>query len=81
MIDRDQLKEAQTPLKERYRDDAEAALVTLAAEGELGEGVSCSLSTGRSARRWESRSRVGPCGPRVTSTSAAPLPSIGTRPS
>lgn len=46
-MDRDRLKEAQAPLKERYRDDAEAALVTLAAEGELGEGVSCSLSTGR----------------------------------
>jgi uncharacterized OsmC-like protein len=47
MTDRDQLKEAQAPLKERYRDDAEAAVVTLTAEGELGEGVSCSLSTGR----------------------------------
>src|SRR5882757_4601892 len=47
MMDRDRLKEAQTPLKERYRDDAEAALVTLSAEGELGEGVSCSLSSGR----------------------------------
>jgi uncharacterized OsmC-like protein len=47
MTDRDQLKEAQAPLKERYREDAEAAVVTLTAEGELGEGVSCSLSTGR----------------------------------
>jgi uncharacterized OsmC-like protein len=45
-MDRDQLKEVQAPLKERYRDDAEAALVTLSAEGELGEGVSCSLATG-----------------------------------
>jgi len=47
MMDRDQLKEAQAPLKERYRDDAETALVTLSAVGELGEGVSCSLSSGR----------------------------------
>jgi uncharacterized OsmC-like protein len=45
-MDRDQLKEVQAPLKERYRDDAEAALVTLSATGELGEGVSCSLATG-----------------------------------
>ncbi len=46
-MDRDRLREAQAPLKERYRDDAEAALVTLSAEGALGEGVSCSLSSGR----------------------------------
>ena len=45
-MDGDALRELQAPLKERYRDDAEAALVTLAAEGELGEGVSCSLATG-----------------------------------
>jgi uncharacterized OsmC-like protein len=45
-MDRDALRELQAPLKERYRDDAEAALVTLSAEGELGEGVSCSLATG-----------------------------------
>jgi len=45
-MDRDALREIQAPLKERYRDDAEAALVTLSAEGELGEGVSCSLATG-----------------------------------
>jgi uncharacterized OsmC-like protein len=45
-MDRDALRELQAPLKERYRDDAEAALVTLSATGELGEGVSCSLATG-----------------------------------
>lgn len=45
-MDGDALRELQAPLKERYRDDAEAALVTLSAEGELGEGVSCSLATG-----------------------------------
>jgi uncharacterized OsmC-like protein len=45
-MDSDALRELQAPLKERYRDDADAALVTLSAEGELGEGVSCSLATG-----------------------------------
>jgi uncharacterized OsmC-like protein len=45
-MDRDALRELQAPLKERYRDDADAALVTLSAAGELGEGVSCSLATG-----------------------------------
>ena len=34
-------------LKERYRDEPDAALVTLSAEGSLGDGVSCSVQTGR----------------------------------
>jgi uncharacterized OsmC-like protein len=46
-MDRDELRARQAPLKERYRDDAEAALVTLSASGDLGEGVSCSVDTGR----------------------------------
>jgi uncharacterized OsmC-like protein len=37
----------QDPLKERYRSEPEAALVTLRAEGSLGEGVTCSVQTGR----------------------------------
>ncbi len=41
------LSEIQAPLKARYRDEPEAAKVTLSASGHLGEGVSCSLSTGR----------------------------------
>ena len=46
-MDRGQLKEIQAPLKERYTESPEAALVTLSADGELGEGVSCSVDTGR----------------------------------
>jgi len=46
-MDRDQLREIQAPLKERYRDEPEAAAVTLSASGRLGEGVSCSVETGR----------------------------------
>ncbi len=46
-MDRDQLRALQAPLKERYRDDAGAALVTLSATGSLGEGISCSVQTGR----------------------------------
>lgn len=37
----------QAPLKERYREDPDAAVTTLSAQGELGEGVSCSVDTGR----------------------------------
>jgi uncharacterized OsmC-like protein len=46
-MEREQLREIQAPLKERYRDEPEAAVVTLSATGELGEGVSCSVQTGR----------------------------------
>ncbi len=46
-MDRDELRALQAPLKERYRDDPEAALVTLRASGELGAGLSCSVQTGR----------------------------------
>jgi uncharacterized OsmC-like protein len=46
-VERDLLKAIQAPLKERYRDEPEAAVVTLSATGELGEGVSCSVRTGR----------------------------------
>lgn len=46
-MDGDALRALQTPLKERYRSDPEAAHVTLKADGQLGEGVSCSVNTGR----------------------------------
>ena len=47
-VDRDGLRAVQAPLKERYRADAGAALVTLRAQGVLGEqDVSCSVDTGR----------------------------------
>jgi uncharacterized OsmC-like protein len=46
-VERDELRAVQTPLKERYKEEPEAAVVTLAASGELGEGVSCSVQTGR----------------------------------
>ena len=46
-MEREQLQATQAPLKERYREDPDAAVITLSAEGELGEGVSCSVDTGR----------------------------------
>jgi len=46
-VDRDALVAVQGPLKERYRAEPDAALVTLHAEGSLGDGVSCSVQTGR----------------------------------
>jgi uncharacterized OsmC-like protein len=43
-----ELRELQAPLKERYRAAPEAALVTLQAQGRLGdEGLTCKVETGR----------------------------------
>jgi uncharacterized OsmC-like protein len=41
------LKSIQAPLKARYREEPQAALVTLRASGSIGEGVTCSVETGR----------------------------------
>lgn len=42
------LREIQTPYKQRYRDDAASALITLTADGTLdGADVTCSVQTGR----------------------------------
>ena len=46
-MDRDQLRAVQAPLKQRYREDPESALITLRAEGSLEEGVACTISTGK----------------------------------
>jgi len=46
-MDRDALRALQTPIKQRYRDEPAAAVVTLRAEGSLGDGVTCSVATGR----------------------------------
>jgi uncharacterized OsmC-like protein len=43
----DELRHVQGPLKARYREDPGAALVTLRADATLGEGVTCSVQTGR----------------------------------
>ncbi len=46
-MEQEELRAVQAPLKQRYESEPEAALVTLAASGTLGEGVSCSVDTGR----------------------------------
>src|SRR5678815_5415143 len=43
----DQLKSLQAPLKEKYKSDPEAAMITLKALGKVGEGISCKIETGR----------------------------------
>ena len=43
----DELRAAQAPLKDRYREQPGAALITLRAQGRLDEGVSCRIETGK----------------------------------
>jgi len=46
-MDAGALRQLQAPFKERYRGAPEAAVITLKAEGEIGEGVSCKVTTGK----------------------------------
>jgi uncharacterized OsmC-like protein len=43
----DELRALQAPLKDQYRQQPQAAFITLNAEGRLGEGVTCSVQTGQ----------------------------------
>ena len=43
----EELRSLQAPLKDRYKAQPGAALITLKAEGRLGEGVTCSVQTGK----------------------------------
>jgi uncharacterized OsmC-like protein len=43
----EQLKALQAPIKERYKKDPAAAVVTLRAEGRIGEGIACRVDTGK----------------------------------
>ncbi len=42
-----ELKKIQSPLKEKYRENPESALITLRAKGKIGEDISCKVDTGR----------------------------------
>jgi len=46
-MDADQLRALQRPLKDRYRDEPSTAVITLRADGSLGDEVSCSVQTGQ----------------------------------
>src|SRR5450755_1796899 len=46
-MDSIELKNLQAPLKEKYRTEPGSAMITLKARGKVGEGISCSIETGR----------------------------------
>ena len=46
-----ELKALQAPLKQQYKDTPETAIITLKANGRIGEGVTCSVDTGRAVAK------------------------------
>ena len=43
----DELRALQAPLKQKYKEHADAAVVTLRASGDATEGIACKVETGR----------------------------------
>src|SRR6478736_5233784 len=43
----EELRNLQAPLKEKYREQPDTAIITLKAEGKIGEGISCKVETGK----------------------------------
>ena len=46
-MESEELRSLQAPLKNQYREKPESAMVTLKAQGRIGEGVSCKIETGK----------------------------------
>src|SRR5689334_4927393 len=46
-MDAAELKSLQAPIKERFRNEPKSAMITLRAEGKIGEGVTCNVATGK----------------------------------
>jgi uncharacterized OsmC-like protein len=44
---KDELKAKQVPLKDKYKSDPNSAIITLKANGNLSDGISCSVDTGK----------------------------------
>ena len=47
-MDAIELKNLQSPLKEQYRNNPGSAMITLKAEGQVGEAIACKVATGKS---------------------------------
>jgi len=46
----EELRALQSPLKEKYKQDPESALITLKATGNVTQGISCQVETGKTIR-------------------------------
>lgn len=43
----EELRNLQAPLKSKYREHPESAMITLKAEGKIGDGITCKVETGK----------------------------------
>ncbi len=43
----EELRSLQAPLKQKYKDQPEAAIITLKANARIGEGITCKVETGQ----------------------------------
>jgi uncharacterized OsmC-like protein len=46
-MNKEELRMLQSPLKEKYKNEPSAARITLRAEGQLTDGIACSVQTGK----------------------------------
>ena len=46
-MDSEKLRSLQAPLKSKYKDNPDSAVVTLSSEGKIGDGVTCKVDTGK----------------------------------
>lgn len=46
-MDANDIKALQAPLKQKYREEPQSAMVTLRAQARLGEGITCKVETGK----------------------------------
>jgi uncharacterized OsmC-like protein len=46
-LDTERLKALQAPLKQKYREQPESALITLKAQARIGAGITCKVETGK----------------------------------
>ncbi|MCZ8185563.1 MAG: OsmC family protein [Beijerinckiaceae bacterium] len=46
-VDAEALRALQAPIKAKYREAPDAAVITLKARGTIGEGITCKLETGK----------------------------------
>ena len=84
----DELKSSQAPLKAQYRERPETALVTLKAEGRVGENMTCKIETGKArveaglhpATGGDGRARVPPtcCSKRWSDAQALHCSAVAT---
>jgi uncharacterized OsmC-like protein len=49
-MDSKELKTLQAPLKEKYKQNPEAAVITLKAKGKISDGITCNIETGKAFR-------------------------------